>query len=147
MTLQTTIGYTHYQPDETDVIGRILEVTKLLEKTGNEDKVQKFAYENVKQLYPDLTFPESAVRDGYAVDERAGGRLLTIDERYILDRVASAYEKFKGVKLQHLYMGFQNRKNLEYKSKNTLEQLLKDLTRRNLLYYDQQNEIAYSHKP
>ena len=143
----TTGGTPQLENDEETAINQILQVVEVLKKTGNEEGAREFAYENLKNLYPDFIFPNSTRRKHYQIDKRTGERLLTASEQYVLKRVTKASESYKGVSAKTLYQAFRTSKSLPDKTIRETKQLLIDMNNRGLIHYDRDEETVFWHDP
>ena len=143
----TTGGTPQLENDENIEINQILQVVKVLEKTGNEERAKEFAYENLKNLYPDLIFPSSNRRKHYQIDKRTGERLLTASEQYVLKRITKASESCKGVSTKTLYQAFRTSKSLPDKTIRETKELLIDMNNRGLIHYDRDEDTIFWHNP
>ena len=109
---------------------KVVQAAKLLSQTLGEDEAKKFAYENVKALYPELSFPD--IGSNGTTQETSDRKLSATDislinpvDTYIMKRLVKA--NGESVSVQQLYEGIKVHKRIKGQSLNYISDRLKAL--------------------
>mgnify|MGYP001801299364 CR=1 FL=1 len=104
---------------------KLVEAAKLLSQTLGEEEAKRFAYENIKQLYPELTFPD--ISSNGTVESHESVQISDVNpvDTYIMKRLVDA--DGESVSIQQFYDGIKVHRQIKGQSLNYISDRLKAL--------------------
>lgn len=112
----------------------LVEATKLLSQTLGEAEARRFAYENIKALYPELTFPD--ITSNGTVESNGTIELSEVNpvDTYIMKRLEAANGGV--VTAKQFFDGIRVNRQIKGQSREYINNRLKYLAERGYISYN-----------
>lgn len=112
----------------------LVEATKLLSQTLGEEEARRFAYENIKALYPELTFPD--ISSNGSVESHTPVQISEVNpvDTYIMKRVRAADGGI--VTSKQIFDGIRVNRQIKGQTRGYINERLKQLAEEGYITYN-----------